>query len=177
MFSRSVWRWFIPSAVRLRADRWRRRKAGDDLWRYRRKPASASCGAGSAALGRCSGEQRRLVRRLQRHVVDQNRAGYPCAPPTVLTHSTRHRRRSLTRRARDLGTTARHRPGPGTHRRLPSRSDGPSRSAAASVGRWDILPGQRRVPPYVAHRRFARRLSVPSGRQGKEISLLATFNV
>ena len=40
-----------------------------------------------------------------------------------------------------------------------------SRSAAASVGRWDIFPGQRRVPPYVAHRRFARRLSVPSGRQ------------
>jgi hypothetical protein len=60
VFSRSVWRWFIPSAVRLRADRWRRREAGDDLWRYRRKPASASCGAGSAALGRCSGEQRRL---------------------------------------------------------------------------------------------------------------------
>jgi hypothetical protein len=26
-------------------------------------------------------------------------------------------------------------------------------------------PGQRRVPPYVAHRRFARRSSVPSGRQ------------
>jgi hypothetical protein len=40
-----------------------------------------------------------------------------------------------------------------------------SRSAAASVGRSDILPGLRRVPPYVAHRRFARRLSVPSGRQ------------
>src|SRR5580704_5999711 len=40
-----------------------------------------------------------------------------------------------------------------------------SRSAAASVGRWDILLGQRRVPPYVARRRFARRLSVPSGRQ------------
>jgi hypothetical protein len=36
-------------------------------------------------------------------------------------------------------------------------------SAAASVGRWDILPGQPRVPPYVAHRRFVRRLSVPSG--------------
>jgi hypothetical protein len=29
----------------------------------------------------------------------------------------------------------------------------------------DILLGQRRVPPYVARRRFARRLSVPSGRQ------------
>lgn len=41
-----------------------------------------------------------------------------------------------------------------------------SRSAAASVGgRWDILLGQRRVPPYVARRRFSRRLSVPSGRQ------------
>ena len=40
-----------------------------------------------------------------------------------------------------------------------------SRSAAASVGRWDILLGQRRVPPYAAHRRFARRLSIPSGRQ------------
>ena len=26
-------------------------------------------------------------------------------------------------------------------------------------------PGQRRVPPYAAHRRFARRLSIPSGRQ------------
>jgi hypothetical protein len=40
-----------------------------------------------------------------------------------------------------------------------------SRSAAASVGRWGILLGQRRVPPYAAHRRFARRLSIPSGRQ------------
>jgi hypothetical protein len=47
VFSRSVWRWFVPSAVRLRADRWRRREAGDDRWRYRRKPASTSCGAGS----------------------------------------------------------------------------------------------------------------------------------
>jgi hypothetical protein len=40
-----------------------------------------------------------------------------------------------------------------------------SRSAAASVGRSDILLGQRRIPPYVARRRFSRRLSVPSGRQ------------
>ena len=31
-----------------------------------------------------------------------------------------------------------------------------SRSAAASVGRWDILLGQRRVPPYAAHRRFKK---------------------
>jgi hypothetical protein len=33
-----------------------------------------------------------------------------------------------------------------------------SRSAAASVDRWDILLGQRRAPPYAAHRRFARRV-------------------
>jgi hypothetical protein len=31
-----------------------------------------------------------------------------------------------------------------------------SRSAAASVGRWNILLGQRRVPPYAAHRRFKK---------------------
>ena len=43
-------------------------------------------------------------------------------------------------------------------RALPARQ-GTSRSAAVSVGRWDILPGRQRVPPYVAHRRFARRLS------------------
>jgi hypothetical protein len=36
---------------------------------------------------------------------------------------------------------------------------------AISPGRWDILLGQRRVRPYVARHRFARRLSVPSGRQ------------
>jgi hypothetical protein len=49
----------------------------------------------------------------------------------------------------------------------------------SSVGRWDILPGQRRVPPYVAHRRFARRFQFPADDKGKgkEISLLATFNV
>src|SRR6266496_3512666 len=39
-----------------------------------------------------------------------------------------------------------------------------SRSAAAPVGRWDILLGQRRVPPYSARRRFTRRVSVRSGR-------------
>jgi hypothetical protein len=39
-----------------------------------------------------------------------------------------------------------------------------SRAAAASVGRWDILLGQRRVPAYAARRRFAGRVSVPSGR-------------
>jgi hypothetical protein len=53
-----------------------------------------------------------------------------------------------------------------------------SRAAAASVGRWDIRPADdvyRRT-----RRRFARRVSVRSGRpkgQGKEISLLATLNV
>jgi hypothetical protein len=39
-----------------------------------------------------------------------------------------------------------------------------SRAAAAPVGRWDILLGQRRVPPYAARRRFTRRVSVRSGR-------------
>jgi len=48
------------------------------------------------------------------------------------------------------------------------------------AGRWDILLGRRRVPPYAARRRFARRVSVRSGRpkgEGKEIKFLATFNV
>jgi hypothetical protein len=49
-------------------------------------------------------------------------------------------------------------------RALPAK-ERTSRSAAASAGRWDILLGQRRVPPYAApRRRFARRLSVRSGR-------------
>jgi hypothetical protein len=42
------------------------------------------------------------------------------------------------------------------------------------------LLGQRRVPPSAARRRFTRRVSVRNGRlkgKGKEISLLATFNV
>jgi hypothetical protein len=47
---------------------------------------------------------------------------------------------------------------PGEWRRaraLPARGK-TSRSAAVSVGRWDILLGQRRVPPYAAHRRFKK---------------------
>src|SRR6266496_435482 len=37
-------------------------------------------------------------------------------------------------------------------------------AAAAPVGRWDIVLGQRRVPPYAVRRRFTRRVSVRSGR-------------
>src|SRR6266542_4819675 len=38
-------------------------------------------------------------------------------------------------------------------RALPTKRS-TSRAAAAPVGRWDILLGQRRVPPYAARRRF-----------------------
>jgi hypothetical protein len=57
-------------------------------------------------------------------------------------------------------------------RALPAK-ERTSRSAAASAGRWDILLGQRRVPPYAApRRRFARRLSVRSGRHRQRQGVL-----
>jgi hypothetical protein len=44
-------------------------------------------------------------------------------------------------------------------------SSTPASAKSPQVGRWDILLGQRGVPPYVARRRFARRLPVASRRQ------------
>ena len=89
--------------------------------------------------------------------------------PADLGYGDRQARRSSVWRASPSARVARRPPGEWRRARrrsgLAGKGERTSRSAAASVGRWDILLGQRRVPPYAAHRRFARRLSVPSGRQ------------
>ena len=94
--------------------------------------------------------------------------GHSLWVPVDLGYGGREARRSSIWRASPSARVPRRPPGEWRRARRRSGLAGKgrtSRSAAASAGRQDILLGQRRVPPYVARRRFARRLSVPSGRQ------------